>query len=285
MRPRSIVPAAAAVAAAALLAAPLVAQAPVTLKTTEIGRGPTVVLVPGLGGTRTQWLPTARKLMADHRVVMVDLPGHGDSGLPDPFSLEAAAALLDQVIARHKPESTIVIGHGVGGVLAVLAARQAPEHVRGLAVIDAGLKTPFSAIPDQQRKYFLDYISEQPNYDAFVKQMFRSLGRDSAQGVEIHSRAALVPATSIRAYLRELMYMDYSAAAKQLTTPMLYIGSSRAWPDTTQWAAVSRERGLEGVAHLRSMRVADSGYLIMSDQPDSLAAAIAAFGREVLAAR
>jgi len=270
----------------ALAAAPLEAQAPVTLKTTELGQGPTVVLVPGLGGARMQWLPTARKLMGGHRVVMVDLPGHGDSPMPDPFSLENAAAALDRVLERQKAESTIVVGHGLGGILAVLAARKAPERVRGVAVIDAGLKTPFSNIPDQQRKYFLDYINaSQQNYDAFLKQMFSSLGRDSAQGVEIHSRAVLVPATSIRAYFRELLYMDYSEAAKQLKVPLLYVGSSRAWADTASWATVARERGLDGAPHVTAKRVPNSGYLIMSDQPDSLAAAIADFARRVLAAK
>src|SRR5262245_48530251 len=173
-------------ALAALIAAPLAAQAPApALKTTDLGKGPTIVLVPALGSQRMQWMPTARKLIANHKVVLVDLPGHGDSPMPDPFSLEIAAELLDGVLAKQKAESTIVVGHGMGGMLAVMAAKAHPEHVKGVIAIDAALKFPMP-IPDQQKRFFLDYIDA--NYDAFLKQMFKPLGKDTTQGVEIYSK-------------------------------------------------------------------------------------------------
>ena len=67
----------------------------------ELGSGPTVVLVPGLGGTRTDWLPTVKRLREQFHCVVVDVPGQGYSPLPDPFSLTAAAAALDAVVARQ----------------------------------------------------------------------------------------------------------------------------------------------------------------------------------------
>src|SRR5260221_5110486 len=70
----------------ALLAIAAFAATPATLKTTELGHGPTIVFLHGLGGGRLQWMPVARKLLATNRVVLVDLPGHGDSTMPDPFS-------------------------------------------------------------------------------------------------------------------------------------------------------------------------------------------------------
>jgi pimeloyl-ACP methyl ester carboxylesterase len=217
----------------ALTAAPLVADPPpVALKSTDFGKGPSLVLVTGLGGVRTEWMPTARKLLANYRVVMVDIPGHGESPMPDPFSLDIAAAELDQVLVKLNPDSTIVVGHGLGGLLAILAMKQHPEHMRGVVAIDAALRSPME-MPDQQKKYFLDYIDESSdNYNAFAAQMFKSLGRDSAQAVEIHSRAMLVPPVNIKAYLRELLYVDASAAVKDPKVPILFVSSSRAWPDT-----------------------------------------------------
>jgi pimeloyl-ACP methyl ester carboxylesterase len=168
----------------------------------------------------------------------------------------------------------------------VLVAGRNPGHVRGVVVVDAGLKSPFASIPDQQRRQFMEFLNGSPeNYDLFVKRMFTALGRDSAQGVEIHSRAARVPSLNMRTYFRELMFMDYSETAKQLSTPLLYVGSSRSWADTLSWATVARERGLEGIAGAVSRRIPDSGHLIMSDQPDSLAAAIADFTRRAIASK
>jgi pimeloyl-ACP methyl ester carboxylesterase len=271
-----------------LVAAPLVADTPpAPLKSTDLGKGPCLVLVPGLGGVRSEWMPTARKLLSGYRVVMVDIPGHGDSPMPDPFSLDVAAAGLDQVLMKLNPDSTIVVGHGLGGLLAILAMKQHPEHMRGVVAIDASLRSPVE-MPDQQKKYFLDYINESDdNYNAFATQMFKSLGRDSAQAVEIHSRAMLVPPVNVKAYLRELLYTDASGALKDPKLPILFVGSARLWPDTLTWAAVAKTRGFDGAppGAIATRRVANSGYLIMSDQPDSLAMILDQFAKGAIAAK
>jgi pimeloyl-ACP methyl ester carboxylesterase len=260
--------------AVALLVTPLVAQAPATLKSMELGRGPTIVLLHGIGGTRMQWMPTARKLMNDHRVVMLDLPGHGESPMPDPFSFEACVAMLDQAFAKLKPESTIVVGHGIGGTLALLEAKAHPERMRGLIVIDASLKAP-GAIPDQQRRYFVRFIEE--NYDQFLKMTFTAMGRDSAEGVALHARASLVPSANMKAYFRNLVDLDAASAPKGLKVPLLFVGSSHSWPDTTAWATIAKLRGFDDPASIPTRRIGNCGQQIYADQPDSLAMVIREF--------
>ncbi len=269
-----------AVVAIALLAAPLIAEAPAGLKSMELGRGPTIVLVHGLGGARTEWMPTARKLMGDHHVVMVDLPGHGESAMPDPFSYEACAAMLDQVLAKQKPESTVVVGHGLGGAIALLEAKAHPERMKGLIVIDASLKAP-SQIPDEQKKFFVSFIEE--NYDQFLKMTFSRMGRDSAEGVALHARAALVPSGNMKTYFRTLIDLDATGAVKGLKTPLLFVGSSTSWPDTVQWATVAHLRGYEDAGAIATRRIAKSGQQIYADQPDTLAMVIRDFEKQVIA--
>ena len=288
LSPRPNVPLAAAIAAVllgalALITASLAAETPVlALKSTDLGKGPVIVLIPGLGSQRMQWMPTARKLISGYRVVMADLPGHGDSPMPDPFSFEAGANMLDALLAKQNPDSTIIVAHGIGGVLAVLEARAHPERMKGIIVIDGALKSPIT-IPDQQKKYFLDYIEE--NYDAFLKQMFKPLGRDTTQGIEIYSKAALVPSQNVKAYMRLLLDADATGAAKNTTVPLLYLGSSMAWPDTATWSTIAKKRGWEEVTNARSRRIGNSGYLMMVDQPDSLARAITDFAKQVMVKR
>ena len=115
-RPATTQPAIAALLAAAIaLSASSTLATPVAPKTTELGHGPTVVFVPGLGASRNDWLPTARRLLGRYRVVLVDLPGHGDTPLPDPFSFVTVGDALDAVLAKQNPDSTIVVGHQLGG--------------------------------------------------------------------------------------------------------------------------------------------------------------------------
>ncbi len=270
---------ASALGAAVLLAAMGLGAAPAPLKTSEFGSGPTIVLVHGLGGSGLTWMPTARKLLADHHVVMVDLPGHGESPLPDPFSLDAVADALDGVLARQ-PQRALVVGHGLGGLVALAELRRHPEHVGALVIIDASARFTVP-VADQQQKMFLDYIDQ--NYDAFLRQMFTSLGRDSAQGVAIHAQASQVSKLAMTSYMRALLNTDESAALKSPKVPVLYIGSARAWPDSVSWADQAKARGFPAGAEIAARRIGASGYWVMRDQPDSLAAVLAAFAKQNLA--
>ncbi len=256
------------------------AAAPVPLKTMEFGRGPAVVFLHGLGSSRTVWLPTAKKLLGAHRVVMMDLPGHGDSPLPDPFSLDVAAEAIAQALASQKAESTVVVGQGVGGVLALMVASGHPERMRGLVVIDATLK-PENPVPDQMQRFYLQAMDE--HYDEMLKGMYTRMGRDSAQGVILHAQAAQVPSATMKAYLRELLHLDATKALKSLKTPLLVIGSEKRWPAEKGWAEIAKQTGYEGVDSSATRRIPNCGPLIASEQPDSLAAVLAAFTRTVLA--
>ena len=265
---------AAAAIVAPLIAATLAAQTPATLKYMELGHGPTVVFVHGLGGARLQWMPTVRKLITDHHVVMVDLPAHGETPMLDPFSFSACAAALDQVLAKQKPESTVVVGHGLGGAIALLEASARPNRMKGLIMIDATLKPPM-AIPDQQKKAFLAFMDD--NFSDFLKQVYTGMGRDSAEGISLYARAALVPQQQMKAYFHALFDLDASGATRNLKTPLLFVGSARSWPDTATWAAVGKQRGFDNPGAIRARRVSNSGAQMYADQPDTLAMVIRQF--------
>jgi len=256
--------------------------APVSLKTTDLGSGATIVIVHNLGSARMSWLPVARKLLGKYRVVLVDLPGHGDSPMPDPFSLAAAASAIDAVLAQQKGDSTVVVGHGLGGTLALMAVAKNPGHAKGVAVIDATLKAP-TAIPDAQRKMFLSWLDE--NFDAFLTQVYAKQGRDSTQSAELLAQASLVPRANLKQYYIALLDLDGSAALKDFKRPLVYIASDRAWPVGQTWASVAKERGFDLAAAIDTVRIPASGQLITKDQPDSLASAIAAFAAKVLAGK
>jgi pimeloyl-ACP methyl ester carboxylesterase len=273
----------AALLAVALLVAPLGAAAPTEApKTLELGKGPTIVIVHDLGGSRTSWMPTARKLIGTHRVVLVDLPGHGGSALPDPFTLDAAAEALDQVLAKQNPDSTVVVGKGTGGMLALLALKAHPGHARGIAVIDAGLKSPMP-IEDQMIKYFQRQLDER--YDDLMKMIYSRLGRDSVQGMTIHAMAMQVPPRTMKAYWGALPLADASPAVKSLQVPFLFIATDRLFKGGKSWGTVAREIGYEDTTTTRLRRLPGTGYLVMQDQPDSLAAVISAFTAQALAVK
>lgn len=267
----------------ALLVAVLAGAAPApTLKTTEIGRGPTLVLVHTLGSNRTSWLPTARKLVGRYHIVMVDLPGHGDSPLPDPFSIEAAAQALDSVLALQKAESTIVVGQKVGGLVALTALSLHPTHAKGLVLIDVALRSPMK-IEDQQRDMFFRMLEE--NYDPIARSIFSGSGRDSAEGAKIFAVASMTQAATIKAYLRELIRSDGTAAVRKLQTPMLFLTTDKFLPRDKDWAVEGKTFGWENPGAFPLRRIAGAGHLIAADQPDTLAMVISDFATSAFAAK
>lgn len=254
--------------------------APVALKTTEFGRGPTVVLLHSLASGRMVWMPTAKKLLAGHRVVMVDLPGHGDSPLPDPFSLEACAEALDQVLAKQKADSTVLVAHGFGVMIALQEVKTHPDRVKGLLAIDGSTRSMMK-VPEQQQRFFLQMLDTR--YEDMLKMMMTRQGRDSAQGLELYAQAQQVPPATMKAYIKAAMNADASSALKGMKPSFLFVGSARMWPDTTTWAAVSKQLGYDEAGPLDARRIGNSAALIMKDQPDSLAAIIDEFTAKAIA--
>jgi len=80
------------------------------------------------------------RLALDHRVIALDLPGHGQSfHRPPGESYEMLDYVRDlaQFLECHAPEGAILLGHSLGGIIGLLLAVAAPDRVRGLIMIDS----------------------------------------------------------------------------------------------------------------------------------------------------
>ncbi len=279
-RARFLVPAALLAAALLVCALPLRAAAPVAPKTLELGKGPTVVIIHDLASSRLSWMPTARKLIGRYHVVLVDMPGHGDSPLPDPFTLDAAADAFDQVLARQNPDSTVIVGHGMGGMLALLALKAHPGQARGLMAIDTDLKSPIP-VDEQMIGYVKEKIDE--NYDGFLRKVCARQGRDSAQGVAIHAIAAQAPPASVKAYVIAAFTSDATPALKALQVPFQLVETDYLFRDGKSPGTVLRDLGYPDTTTVATRRITNARALVMQDQPDTLATVISQFASQALA--
>ena len=110
-----------------------------TMAYTTAGSGEPLVLLHGLGGTRQTWNRMIDALAATHTVIAPDLPGHGDSDAPaGDYSLGAhAASLRDLLVGLGHAKATIV-GHSLGGGIALQFAYQFPDRVNRLVLISSG---------------------------------------------------------------------------------------------------------------------------------------------------
>lgn len=115
----------------------------------ERGTGPAVLLIHGLGGQLGNFdCGVIDNLARDHRVIAIDRPGMGYSERPDtaPTGHPENAQLMFEVIEVLKIDRPLVVGHSLGGAISLAMALQAPEKLRGLALI-APLTLPSKTAP------------------------------------------------------------------------------------------------------------------------------------------
>ncbi|HSO28613.1 MAG TPA: alpha/beta fold hydrolase [Candidatus Sulfomarinibacteraceae bacterium] len=95
--------------------------------------GPAIVFVHGTRLTGASWRAVTSRLSDRYRCVSVDLPGHG--ALADrPFTLDAAADVVEAAIRTFGGGRAVVVGLSLGGYVAMAAAARSPDLVRGLVL-------------------------------------------------------------------------------------------------------------------------------------------------------
>jgi len=236
------------------------------------GQGPVVVLVHGLGSSVDHWLPTARRLGRTHRVVLVELPGHGQSAMPMPFTLDRATDALEGAVAAASSEPVVLVGHSLGGVVAANLARRDPSRVKALVLVETALKPQFSPAERAELRAAL-----RKNYGQVLGEIYASFGRDSLQGVALAAEARTFDRRMMRAWIDLALDTDLSRAAGDITAPSLAVVSDRTWPHDEAWSVTEHALGYEKLHGLEVVRLDDCGHFLMIDQPAQLATAIERF--------
>ncbi len=178
----------------------------------EGGTGPTIVLLHGFASDKEVWLPVAKLLTPHFHLVIPDLPGWGESSrTPESnYDIDAQATRLDAFVQAVQLQRFLLVGHSMGGAIAGVYAADHPQHVAGLALVDAfGLKmrgnafdqgvladtNPFLfadragfarltalvfAQPPQIPGRFVDVLVKRNQHDhAFIKRTFDALRQPS----------------------------------------------------------------------------------------------------------
>jgi pimeloyl-ACP methyl ester carboxylesterase len=103
------------------------------------GRGPLLVLVHGITNSSASWEPVLALLGQRFTVIAPDLLGHGDSAKPrGDYSLGANASLLRDLLLALGHDRATIVGHSLGGGIAMQTAYQFPERVERLVLVASG---------------------------------------------------------------------------------------------------------------------------------------------------
>jgi pimeloyl-ACP methyl ester carboxylesterase len=112
----------------------------------DLGEGPPVLLLHGMGATKLSWMPLLAPLAERYRVIAPDLPGHGESAKPRAsYGPRFYASVVRRLLDESGATRAALIGNSLGGRIALEVAARNPGRVRALALLApavAGLPFP-----------------------------------------------------------------------------------------------------------------------------------------------
>ena len=260
------------------------------LATTEVGDGPVrVAFLHGLMGRGRNFLTVARALGDDFASLLVDLPNHGESmwtaDWDYPGQADVVARQLRRDFAADGPID--LVGHSMGGKVAMLVALRHPDLVRRLVVIDmspantAHIGEDFDHLLGSLAKIDLDGLVDRndadrqlaehipdPRVRGFLLQNLRRKPKGET-GWEWQPHTHL-----LRLFLPEMSDFPDTGDA-EFDGPVLWIGGERS--NYIRDEDVPRMREL--FPHARRLTVKDAGHWVHADQPEVVVAALRRFLR------
>jgi pimeloyl-ACP methyl ester carboxylesterase len=252
-----------------------------TLAVDDRGSGPAIVLIHGLTFSRRTWTPVADALLPRHRVIAVDLPGHGESdgSAADPRAVVDRLHATLTALHVHRP---VVVGHSAGALMATGYASAYPTS--GVVNVDQPLLVAaFAALVQQFAAAFRG-----PDFHAAFAPFERSIGVDRLPEPE---RTRVARTRDVRQDVvldhwqlplmtpPDALQVTVDAMLDAITVPYLYVSGEELPPPVREHLQVHLQQpqieiwpGLGHVLHLAEPKrfaslVADFAAAVASQRP------------------
>ena len=259
--------------ALAFAAAPAAAQRfePTRFTVETVGRGPDVILIPGLTSGREVWRATAAALPGYrfHLVQVAGFAGEPARGNREGPVVAPLAAEIARYIEARGLVRPAIVGHSMGGTIAMMIAARRPELAGRIMVVDM-LPQPAGLIGGSARDAgpLADFIATPGGGRLFGALM----GVFSPPGATIRRSDPDVVGRAVR----ELATTDLSDRLPRIRAPFTIVYAS---PDPQANAAIDRSftRAYAAAPSARLVRIDGSGHMVMLDRPARFRAALREF--------
>ncbi|GJG89596.1 hydrolase [Gemmatimonadetes bacterium T265] len=251
---------------------------PVALSRADRGRGsPTFIFLHYYAGSARAWDAVVAALAPRHRCVAADLRGFGDSPAPAAGyavgdSADDLAALVTALGFGGPSGRYVLVGHSMGGKIAMALAARRPAGLAGLVLVAPSPPTPEPMTEASRAHTLASYGDHAAAVDTACRITVRPLAPAAFDQVVADSLRSSRVAWD--AWMRAGSREDISAAMPGVDAPTLVVAGGR----DPVMAHATLEREVRGrIAGARMLDVADVGHLVPVEAPAELAAALGAF--------
>jgi len=186
----------------------------------DVGVGEaTVVLLHGLCANRTYYQAQAQHLAAQHRVLSIDLRGHGESDVPEQeYSLDILAQDVIRVCGEARVTRAVLCGHSMPVALKVATRR--PDLAAGLVLLDGAVLMPPDMREHQNR---LVQALQTDGWREALLGFFPSFAGPARDRVQ--ADISVVPRTYAEPLMRDIASSDFAEELAALNCPLMYVHS------------------------------------------------------------
>jgi len=237
-----------------------------------VGEGPPILLLHGLASSGIDWFPIAPALASRHRLLLMDLRGHGHSSLPQAngYGMEAMAGdawRLLEALAVDKPH---VIGLSLGGCVALQMVCQRPAALDRLVLVNTFAHLRSNGLLASR---VLRLRRSLGDIDGLAHVVATSLFNDPAVQAFAAERLRRNDMGAIRRTMAVLALFDVRRRLSRIPNPVLVLAGDR---DRTVPSYCTEELA-GGLPQARLHIIADAGHALPYDQPDAFVAAVRSF--------
>jgi len=258
------------------------------------GKGRPLILIPGLGSGSWAWQDAIRAFSPGHAVYVLTLPGFDGRPAAGPNPLANARAAVEELIATRHLDKPVIVGHSLGGTLAIAVAEDKPADVGGVVAID-GLpvmpgteEMPPAARAQAAQRIQASLAHATPEAFAAQQQAYmRTIGvMDMGKADDLARLSARSDPASVAQYAADDVQLDLRPGLKNITAPVLVLAP---WFDVDSAAQAGQQpitetvkadyyRSLmDGTRKLQVQTIAPARHFAMIDQPEKVIDAIQAF--------
>ena len=247
------------------------------------GEGKPLLMIPGLNSAASVWDETCERLQPGVRCLMVQLPGF--AGLPSStaFKDQFLRTSKDQLLAllrKEAPEGATVVGHSLGGVLALMMAAEEHSPVKRLVIVDSlpflpAIQNPAATVESvRPMAEGMRAGMQQPSSPDQLRARLTPMASTMARGTERVETIVQWGLSSDRLTSADAMYemwtLDLRPQLPRIQVPTTVLGSWAAYARMGSTEASTRaifERQYQGLGQL-DLRMSEAGYhFLMWDDP------------------
>ncbi|GAE46148.1 beta-ketoadipate enol-lactone hydrolase [Mesobacillus boroniphilus JCM 21738] len=241
------------------------------------GKGDPIALIHGFAGSKHYWDKIIPELANEHRVIALDLPGHGESEMgKDRYSIEDIASTIKELLDQLGLDKVTMFGHSLGGYITLAFAELYPQYLKAFSLVHS-TANPDSEEAKEARENNAKKIQEEGT-GAFIEGLSSKLfspDNTEVNAKEMEETVKIGMMTKVDGLVSALMAMkdrpERNKVLEETELPVLLIAGEQDQiipPEKT--FTVSRQNIEKKVIH-------NSGHMSMYEQPDELVKVIKDF--------